>query len=124
MESIQSIWNGILPSNHHLSYNSLNVLSQAKLDDLVYKYILVYDEKEVIGCIYLQILQFNHKHYDNSVLEKPQFYLVKSFVLKQSIHLLVCGNLFRINFQGFYFKNSENNALIFDILSDSWPCHY
>ena len=118
LDTIKNIWDGLLPSNHHLSHASLNVLSHANLEDLVYKYILVYDEKEVIGCIYLQILQFNHKHYDNSVLEKPQFYLVKSFVLKQHIHLLVCGNLFRINFQGFYFKNQESNALIFDILSD------
>ena len=39
LDTIKNIWDGLLPSNHHLSHASLNVLSHANLEDLVYKYI-------------------------------------------------------------------------------------
>ncbi|MBI3233732.1 MAG: hypothetical protein HYZ42_06770 [Bacteroidetes bacterium] len=118
LEEIKVKWNELLPPSHHLQSDSLMVIENACLDDLEFKYILVYDEKEILGCVYLQLLKFNSKHYNHQVLEKPQYYLIKSFVLKQSINLLVCGNLFRIDFQGFYFKNEKNESLIFDIVSN------
>ncbi len=66
--------------------------------------------------MYLQLLTFNHRHYDHKIFDRPILKLAKSFAIRQSTCVLVCGNLFRVNHQGFYFKDKSRRELIFNCL--------
>lgn len=110
-------WRGILPENHHLQCRDIEALEQTMPDDIQFKYVNIYEKDELIGVMYLQCLRFNSRHYHHGVLDKPIIRLAKNFILKKSADILVCGNIFRVNFQGFYFKDKAKKEWIFDCLN-------
>jgi hypothetical protein len=61
----------------------------------------------------LQQFQFQHKHLNFNNKQQVLSRIIK-MLLPNKIPLLVCGHLFRINFQGFYFKNESHKSLVFD----------
>lgn len=118
IEHIQETWDNLVPQQHHLKSEQLLVLQKAKPDHISFKYIIIEENKQPIGVAYLQLLNFNSRHYNNDLLNSPKLERIKSHIIKKNTNLLICGNLFRINFQGFYFKNSQNNSLILGVLKD------
>lgn len=118
IEHIQEKWDKLLPDNHHLKSEHLLILQKAKPEHIIFKYIIIEDNKQAIGLAYLQLLNFNSRHYNNDLLNKPKLERIKSHIIKQQTNLLICGNLFRTNFQGFYFKNAEDNSLILGVLKN------
>lgn len=86
-------------------------------EDIAFKYVNIYQNKELIGVMYLQCLKFNSKHYHHGVLDRPLVKHLKSYILGKTADILICGNIFRVNFQGFYFKDKEKRELIFDCLN-------
>ena len=94
------------------------MLEKARPDYINFKYIIIEDNKQPVGIAYLQLLNFNAKHYNNDLLNSPKLEKIKSHIIKKNTNLVICGNLFRTNFQGFYFKNEKDNSLILGVLKD------
>ncbi|MCC6817299.1 MAG: hypothetical protein IT245_00185 [Bacteroidia bacterium] len=114
---IANDWREILPLNHHLQCRDIEALEATLPEDIAFKYVNIYERNELIGVMYLQCLKFNSKHYHHGLLDRPGLRLLKSYILGKTADILICGNIFRVNFQGFYFKDKEKKALIFDCLN-------
>ncbi len=115
-KDVELEWRNLLPISHHLISNDLIALENTNPSAIYFRYVNIYRQKELIGVIYLQHLNFNKNHFNNDLLNKPLLKTIKPIFLKLSTNILVCGNLFRVNFQGFYFKNKEDRSLIFECL--------
>jgi len=109
------IWDGFLPEKHHLFSSHLLAFEHANIDDIENFYVQVYLKNKLIGLVYLQQFQFKHKHLN---FNKGQVLLSKliKLVFPNQLPILVCGHLFRINFQGFYFKNPLHKIHVFDTI--------
>lgn len=105
-------WDSFLPENHPLESRFLKVLEDARLPDLRFHYLIISREQSTIGLAVFQHFRFHSGHYDSKALgEGPLFYLSQLF-LCQETGILVCGNLFRSDSEGFYFpKPSDRNCL-------------
>lgn len=108
-------WDDFLPGSHHLHSTHLLALEQAQIPDIENYYLQIFLKDKLIGLAYLQLFRFNHTHLNFSTSKTIQSKLIK-FFLPRKLQLLVCGNLFRINFQGFYFKNELHHAFVFDAI--------
>lgn len=115
ISEFQNVWNEILPPNHHLQSNHLLAFEKSNIDDIETNYVQVYLKEKLIGVVYLQQFVFQHKHLNFSSDKQIKARLIK-LLLPKRLPLLVCGHLFRINFQGFYFKNELHNNLVFDAI--------
>jgi hypothetical protein len=108
-------WDSVFPQKHHLQKKYLAIVEESKPNNLLYNYVYIYNNEALIGVAYFQIFNFNYTHINFNKQNSVRSKLVQWFLPKQ-IPLLICGNLFRINQQGFYFTNKENNHLIFDTI--------
>jgi hypothetical protein len=115
VESVNKDWDSFLPLTHHLKSNHLLAFENAKIEDIKYSYLQVFLKDKLIGVVYLQQFLFKHKHLNFSDGKQLKSKLIKLF-LPMQLPLLVCGHLFRINFQGFYFKNELHNNHLFDAI--------
>jgi hypothetical protein len=110
-----NLWDDFLPEGHHLKTRHLLPLENAKVPDIESNYVQIFLKEKLIGLAYLQLFKFTHTNLNLDDPTSIQSRTIK-FILPKRLHLLICGNLFRINFQGFYFKNEQHNALIFDAI--------
>jgi hypothetical protein len=108
-------WDDFLPEMHHLKHRHLLPLENAQIPDIENHYLQIYLKDRLIGLAYLQLFRFSHAHLNFNDPKTIQSKLIR-FFLPKHMQLLVCGNLFRINFQGFYFKNEQHKAFIFDAI--------
>ncbi len=106
-------WDSFLPENHHLKSSHLQAFENAAVDNIECYYAFIFNENNLIGIAYFQQFNFQQQHinFGNSFRQR----LLKT-MLPPRIKILVCGNLFRINFQGFYFEDDANNNLIFEVI--------
>jgi hypothetical protein len=109
----QSLWDDFLPENHHLKSRHLEAFENAHIDDIENFYIQIFAKGKLLGVLYLQQFQFQHKYLSFNDQQQALSKIIK-LLLPNKIPLLVCGHLFRINFQGFYFKNESHRNLVFD----------
>jgi hypothetical protein len=115
-DQVRLTWQSLLPEHHHLVSCDIEALELSKPGDTEFRYINILENGELIGIMYLQFLVFNKHHYDTSILDKPPLKYIKGIIARQSAHIMVCGNLFRVHFQGFYFKDKDRKELIFNCL--------
>ncbi len=111
--SCNEMWDDFLPENHHLKSCHLQAFENANIEDVENFYIQIIQKNKLIGLLYLQQFQFQHKHLNFNGNQQILSFLIK-VLLPAKIPLLVCGHLFRINFQGFYFKKADHKSLVFD----------
>ena len=111
--TIASHWDDFLPAAHHLKSRHLQAFENAAVDDLENFYVQVFASNKLIGLLYLQQFRFQHKHLNFGNGSATTARLIKCFLPKQ-LTILVCGHLFRINYQGFYFKEPSHKQLVFD----------
>jgi hypothetical protein len=106
-------WQKIVPPQHNLNVVELALLESAKLPNITPRYIVVKKNEQVIGVCYFQLFSFTKQHVANA-----RNFFTKCIVsyIPFKIPVLVCGNLLRINFEGFYFTDKKNNELIFDVI--------
>lgn len=106
-------WDDFLPGGHHLKSKHLQAFKNANIDAIDNYYVQIFAKEKLIGLAYLQLFQFQHKHlnFNKAVVSK----LIK-IILPAKLPLLVCGHLFRIDFQGFYFKDPLHHSLVFDAI--------
>jgi hypothetical protein len=111
----EKTWDNFLPQGHHLQSRHLLALEQSNIEDLQPNYVEVFLKDKLIGLVYLQQFRFQHKHVN---FKEGNLILSESIkcILPRQVNLLVCGHLFRINFQGFYFKNPAHQHFIFDAI--------
>jgi hypothetical protein len=112
----KAVWDDFLPEVHHLNERHLLQIEKANIPDIENHYLQIFLKNKLIGIAYLQLFKFNHTHVSFNTPPTIQSRLLK-FFLPKSLQLLVCGNLFRIDFQGFYFKNEQHNACIFEAIN-------
>jgi hypothetical protein len=115
ISSIQTSWDNFLPANHHLQSQHLLAFEASTIDDVETNYIQIFVKEKLVGLVYLQQFIFQHKHLNFNSDNQIKAKLIK-LVLPKRLPLLVCGHLFRINFQGFYVKNESHNNLVFDAI--------
>lgn len=115
---MKDIWNLLLPSHHSLFSENLNVLEKSEPENMIFKYLLVHKNNILVGVLYLQHLKITTNHFDGTSIDKPGLGWLKKCVNSQFSDILVCGNLFRIHFPGYYFKNPNDDKLVFEILTD------
>lgn len=108
-------WDSLLPEGHHLRSCHLLAFEKAATDDIETRYVQVFAKDRLIGVLYLQQFSFQHKHLNFGNGNTSIARLIK-YLLPQKIPLLICGHLFRINFQGFYFKDAAHRELVFDAI--------
>jgi hypothetical protein len=108
-------WDGFLPDGHHLRARHLQAFENAKIEDVENNYLQVFLKDKLIGLVYLQQFTFKHKHLNFNQQQTFKSRLIK-FVLPTQLPMLVCGHLFRIDFQGFYFKGKAHEVLVFDAI--------
>jgi len=111
----KDLWDDFLPEMHHLKLRHLLALENAQLPDIENHYLQIFIKDKLVGLAYLQLFKFTSAHLNFDTPGGFQSRVIK-FILPKKLHLLICGNLFRINFQGYYFKNELHNALIFDAI--------
>ncbi len=111
----KDLWDDFLPEMHHLKLRHLLPLENAQIPDIENHYLQIFIKDKLIGLAYLQLFKFTHRHLNFNTQKSIQSRVIK-FILPKQLYLLICGNLFRINFQGYYFKNEQHNALIFDAI--------
>lgn len=115
---VRETWKAFLPENHHLACRDIEALEASRPPDIDFHYVNVMEHGELAGILYIQSLHFNKHHFQHEVLNGPVLKWFKSLVLRYKTRILVCGNLFRVNFQGFYFKDKSRREMVFDCLKD------
>jgi len=110
-----NLWDDFLPESHHLKIRHLLSFENARVPDIENNYIQIFQKEKQIGVAYLQLFKFTNTNLNFDNPTGLQCRAIK-FILPQKLFLLICGNLFRINFQGFYFKNEQHNHYIFDAI--------
>ena len=108
-------WDAFLPEGHHLKMRHLLPLEHAQIPDIENNYVQIFLKDKLIGLAYLQLFKFTHTNLNFDNPSGLQSRAIK-FILPKKLYLLICGNLFRINFQGFYFKNEQHNHFIFNAI--------
>lgn len=116
-EEVKDNWCNFLPIGHHLGSNDMLALEHSNPEDIEFKYLNLFENGEWIGVLYLQEFVFSQKHYNKKVFQQKYIKLFKCIIERQKINLMICGNLFRVNFQGFYFKDKANKEKVFKYLS-------
>ena len=111
----KDLWDDFLPEAHHLKTRHLLPLENAQLPDIENHYVQIFLKNKLIGLAYLQLFRFTPAHLNFGNPQTIQSRLIQ-YLLPKGLPLLICGNLFRINFQGFYFKNEQYNTFIFDAI--------
>ena len=102
-----SEWKSILPENHHLLCCDLQAIENSNPPDIQFHYVSIYKNDELYGVMYLQHLTFSQKHFNSELIQRPALKMLSPILSRLKAHLLICGNLFRVNFQGFYFKDKK-----------------
>ena len=96
----KDLWDDFLPETHHLKQRHLLALENAQIPDIENYYLHIFLKNKLIGLACLQLFKFNHTHLNFTNPQTVQSRLIKFFLPKR-LQLLICGSLFRINFQGF-----------------------
>jgi hypothetical protein len=115
ISEVADFWDDLLPETHHLKLRHLTALEKSLVPDIENYYVQICLKDKPIGLAYLQVFKFRAAHLNFDELQSVLTKLIKA-VLPGQLNFIICGNLFRINFQGFYFKNEQHNAFIFEVL--------
>jgi hypothetical protein len=118
INSISEIWDAFLPQDHHLQSRFLKILPDSGLEDVKYHFLLIYHSGTCIGLASFQEFRFHSGHYDSSFLNNGPLSLIRQILICHETGILICGNLFHLNEEGFYFSDSRNRSLILEVSRD------
>jgi hypothetical protein len=109
---ISGIWDSVLPLGHHLKSKELLILENSMLSDISFCYLLIYNSGVLSGAVYLQVCSFDQKHF--AISDQSGKGLLGKYLIGKERKIVVCGNIFKSEFQGFHFVKDDNQ--IFEIL--------
>ncbi len=109
------LWDQFLPPGHHLQSRHLQAFENATIDLVQTSYLQVLLKDKLIGLVYLQQYPFKHQHIKNNGQNALLLRCIR-LLLPAELQILVCGHLFRIDFQGFYFEKPAQQFLVFEAI--------
>ena len=103
-------WDSLLPANHHLRSEQLLPLELCSLRDLGFSYVFFYRDLAAapLAIAYFQHVHFTTRHYQYPLLKNKLLAVAEKSLMRRGYHILVCGNLFRIDFPGIFHGNSTD----------------
>lgn len=116
LSAIESKWDSVLDGPHCLNSKALQALQNAQPADMEFRYLLLYHEDSLCGVLYLQLLTLKPDFLDKTLLGTRGMQGLKKVISRQFQKVLVCGNLFRVRFPGFYIKSGIPEERVFDVL--------
>lgn len=111
-------WDAFLPENHSLESRYLRILEDAELPDLRNHYLIIARKDKTIGLAVFQQFRFHSGHYDSKALGEGPLYYLSQLFLCQETGILVCGNLFRSDAEGFYFSDPADRSCMLEIAGE------
>ena len=118
LRKIASDWDLLLPENHPLRSHFLLAIQDAGLPDVQFHYLLIHKDGEPAGIAYFQHFHFHAGHYDSRALGQGPMAYLSQLLLCQETGILVCGNLFHLAQEGFYFRNPEDRELLLPLVKE------
>jgi hypothetical protein len=114
LAEIEPIWDAFLPKNHHLLSENLWFLENNT--NIEGHFISVSHDQQRVGCIYLQKVPvpFNNVGFSFKNLLKIDCLVSSISSVKCSLNFLVCGNIYRPNQEGYFFKEGISKDKVFD----------
>lgn len=109
------MWDAFLPAQHHLQSRHLQAFENAGIENIYNNYVQVFVNNQPVGLVYLQQFRFEHKHLNFNNKPTLSSRLIQC-ILPAHIPILICGHLFRINFEGFYFKDAIHEPLLVEAI--------
>ncbi|NIJ46388.1 hypothetical protein FHR24_002875 [Wenyingzhuangia heitensis] len=106
LKSLENDWNQVGIPNIYLQPAYLNALENSILSDIIFIYVIVYQNNKPVGVLYFQWIHvgtdfFNQKKFPNEIHSKITARILKSV----NGNLLLCGNFFATGTHGFYFTS-------------------
>lgn len=100
-------WNSIA-QNEFLNTSALQVQEKAKLNDFNYYYTCFYQDEELVGIAYFQLIEVNSKHYtdfsDRDIISRR----VYKYISTRRYPMLIAGHLFFNGFSNYSIKEGVN----------------
>jgi hypothetical protein len=114
LSEIQESWDAILSENHHLLSENLYFLENNT--NIKGHYVRVYENSSFVGNIYLQKVKVPIKNvgYSFRNFQKLQCLISSINTVSCSLDFLVCGNIYRPNQEGYFFKNGVSKEDVFE----------
>lgn len=112
IRDIAAEWDFLLPENHPLRSRFLMAIQDSGLPDVEFYYLLLFRNGMPAGLAYFQHFHFHAGHYDSKALGKGPLAYLSQLVLCQQTGILVCGNLFHLAQEGFYFPVQGDRELL------------
>lgn len=112
-------WDKLLPELHHMRSEHLLALEQCKPADLEFAYLFFYknDIAQPVACAYFQLVHFTTRHYQFPLWSNAWLAPLEKMVLRNGFHILVCGNLFRVDFPAIHIADMQVSLTeLFDTL--------
>lgn len=105
-------WNRILPEKHHLRAEQLLPLELSALSDLTFLYLICYSHDEPVAIAYFQYVHFKTRHYPFPLSRNIFTRSIEKFIMRNGYRILVCGNLFRVDFPGIFMQEGKVSASV------------
>jgi hypothetical protein len=118
LNAISTEWDSLLPEGHALKSRFLRLFQDAGLPDVKFHYLLIFKEKKLAGLAYFQHFHFHAGHYESRALGQGPMAFLSQLLLCQETGILVCGNLFHLGEEGFYFPDAEDRDCLLPIARD------
>lgn len=118
LRNIASVWDLLLPENHPLKSCFLLAIQDAGLPDVQFHYLVIYKDEEPAGLAYFQHFHFHAGHYDSRALGQGPMAYLSQLLLCQETGILVCGNLFHLSQEGFFFRNQEDREILLPLVKE------
>lgn len=115
ISSFSAEWDALLPEHHPLQSSFLRVFEESALPDLRFHYLLISRNDRTIGLAVFQHFHFHSGHYDSKALGQGPMYYLSQLLLCQETGILVCGNLFHLGQEGFYFPDDADRSAILPV---------
>lgn len=77
--------------------------------DVTFTYLFFYEHegKEAVAIAYFQNVHFKMRHYQFPLIGNFLIRPIEKLLMNKGFHILVCGNLFRVDFPGFYVRQDR-----------------
>ena len=113
LTSIQPEWDDFLPENHHLK--SANLLFLQNNTSIEGQFVRIFSQNDLVGVIYLQKAKLPITELGKNLLKNHKIECFIQSITDVSCNLTfwICGNLFRSNQEGYFFKENIKKEDIF-----------
>ncbi|MDP2176347.1 MAG: peptidogalycan biosysnthesis protein [Bacteroidota bacterium] len=112
---VYQTWKNVLPEGHYLLSSEYHVLENSLLDGFRYYYVNIYDKnKQLIALFYFQLIALKSENFKTkSCVETSMLKFMMGF---KNNHLMVCGNVFKVNQPGYFFINQADTSHLTDLI--------